>query len=139
MDVSEDLLTVYTATVEHENGRFVLDVPNREVDAGVVRDGGVYRVAVLSTADTEQPNSDTSPPTESKPAPVALADKPAPPVEIGEQRTVTIEDIGSKGDGVARVERGYVVIVPDTSVGDEVAVKITEVRDSVGFATVIDT
>jgi len=37
-----------------------------------------------------------------------------PPVTEGEQRTVEIEDIGDQGDGITRVERGFVVIVSDT-------------------------
>jgi len=34
-----------------------------------------------------------------------------PPVEAGETRTVEIEDVGDQGDGITRVERGFVVIV----------------------------
>ena len=57
-----------------------------------------------------------------------------PPVSEGDTREVTIENIGSQGDGIARVERGFVVIVPGVDVGDELTVEITDVKDTVAFA-----
>jgi predicted RNA-binding protein with TRAM domain len=59
-------------------------------------------------------------------------------VEVGEQRNVEIEDLGEQGDGITRVERGFVVIVPDTELGERVSVKIESVRDSVAFASVVE-
>jgi predicted RNA-binding protein with TRAM domain len=53
-------------------------------------------------------------------------------------RDVTIETLGDKGDGTAKIERGYVVIVPDSRPGDEPTVEITSVRENVSFANVID-
>jgi tRNA/tmRNA/rRNA uracil-C5-methylase (TrmA/RlmC/RlmD family) len=32
---------------------------------------------------------------------------------------VTIETVGDQGDGIAKVERGYVVIVPETQPGEQ--------------------
>ena len=63
---------------------------------------------------------------------------PAPPVEEGETRTVEIENIGDQGDGITRVERGFVVIVPDTEQGERVAIEITDVRENVAFAEVVE-
>lgn len=57
-----------------------------------------------------------------------------PPVETGEVRSVTIDTLGDQGDGLARVERGFVVIVPGTQPGDRVDVEITDVRQTVAFA-----
>jgi predicted RNA-binding protein with TRAM domain len=62
----------------------------------------------------------------------------APPVDEGEQRTVEIEDIGNQGDGITRVERGFVVIVPETERGERVTVEITEVAENVAFAEVAE-
>jgi len=59
-------------------------------------------------------------------------------VEEGEQRDAEIEDIGEQGDGITRVERGFVVIVPDTELGERVTVEITDVRENVAFAEVTD-
>ena len=61
-----------------------------------------------------------------------------PPVEEGEQRTVEIEDIGDQGDGITRVERGFVVIVPDTKQTERVTIEITDVRENVAFAEVVE-
>jgi predicted RNA-binding protein with TRAM domain len=45
--------------------------------------------------------------------------------------------MGDQGDGIARVDRGYVVIVPDAGVGDRVTVRIKEARENVAFAEVV--
>jgi len=55
----------------------------------------------------------------------------------GEVRTVTIEALGDQGDGIAKVERGYVLIVPGGEPGDELTVRIDEARENVGFAQMI--
>lgn len=39
---------------------------------------------------------------------------------------------------IARVERGYVVIVPDADLNERVEVEITSARENVAFAEVID-
>jgi predicted RNA-binding protein with TRAM domain len=51
---------------------------------------------------------------------------------------VEIEHLGDQGDGIAKVERGYVVIVPDTSIGDRVTAEIQQARETVAFADVVD-
>jgi predicted RNA-binding protein with TRAM domain len=56
----------------------------------------------------------------------------------GGVREVTIESVGDQGDGIAKVERGYVVIVPDGEPGDQPTVEITNVRQNVSFATIVD-
>ncbi len=61
-----------------------------------------------------------------------------PPVEEGETREVEIEDIGEQGDGITRVERGFVVIVPDTKESERVNIEITNVRQNVAFAEVVE-
>jgi len=40
-----------------------------------------------------------------------------PPVGPSDRRDVEIESIGEQGDGSAKIDRSYVVIVPDTEVG----------------------
>ncbi|MDR5657768.1 TRAM domain-containing protein [Halodesulfurarchaeum sp. HSR-GB] len=47
---------------------------------------------------------------------------------------MTIDTLGDQGDGIAKFERAYIVIVPGTQPGDRVDVKITNVNDSVAFA-----
>lgn len=59
------------------------------------------------------------------------------PVREGETYEVTIENIGEKGDGIAKVD-GYVIIVPKTQKGEMVKVKVTAVRGKVSFGEVIE-
>jgi predicted RNA-binding protein with TRAM domain len=63
--------------------------------------------------------------------------RPPPPVKEGDVLTVKIEGMGSSGDGLARV-KGFVVFVPNTSVDEEVKVRITKVSRKVGFAELVD-
>ena len=58
------------------------------------------------------------------------------PVREGETYDVTIEGIGEKGDGIAKIQ-GFVIIVPKTQQGQHVKVRITAVRGKVSFAEVV--
>ena len=65
-------------------------------------------------------------------------DERAPvPIEEGETYDVTIQDIARQGDGIARIE-GFVVFVPNTSVGDEVQIKVKRVLPKFAFADVVE-
>ncbi len=55
------------------------------------------------------------------------------PVAVGEQRSVTIEDTGTEGDGIARVE-GYTLFVPNAAEGETVTIEVTDVKPNFGFA-----
>jgi 23S rRNA (uridine2552-2'-O)-methyltransferase len=55
------------------------------------------------------------------------------PVREGDVVTVTIEDEGSEGDGVAKVEE-FTVFVDGADVGDELDVAITEIKPRFAFA-----
>ena len=58
------------------------------------------------------------------------------PVKEGEEYEVTIEGIGEKGDGIAKIE-GFVIVVPNTQKGQKVRVKVNAVRGKVSFAEVV--
>ena len=58
-----------------------------------------------------------------------------PPIEEGETFEGECISLGKEGDGVFRYE-GYVVIVPNTKVGEKYTVKITATRKKVGFGEV---
>ena len=58
------------------------------------------------------------------------------PVEEGKEYTVTITDVGSQGDGVAKVD-GFIIFVPDTKVGQTVKVKVMRVMKKSAFAQVV--
>jgi predicted RNA-binding protein with TRAM domain len=57
-------------------------------------------------------------------------------VEEGQIYTVAISDIGSQGDGVGKIE-GFVIIVPETKIGDTVQVRINRVSKKVAFGSVV--
>ena len=61
---------------------------------------------------------------------------PPAPVNVGETHTVKIEGRGKGGDGIARVQ-GFVVFVPGANVGDEVKVRIKDVRRRFAIADVV--
>jgi len=96
--------------------------------------GETYRVALISqgeseTAGTTDEGVDTS---------ASRADDgPQPPVEPGRCAT-SRSDLGKQGDGIARVERGYVIIVPDTEVGERVKIEVTEVKSNFAVGEVVE-
>jgi predicted RNA-binding protein with TRAM domain len=131
MEISEQLRCLFSATVEERDGSYVVEVPEQEIRLGDLQADDTYRVAVLPSASTEAADS-TDADSQAEQA------TQSPPVEEGEQRTVEIEDIGEQGDGITRVERGFVVIVPDTEQGERVTVTITDVGQNVAFANVVE-
>jgi len=138
MELSDTLQTLYTATVEQDDGTYQITVPEREVATGTLTEGETYRVALISTSTADTEATDTAEITQSADHADHQQEYDGPPVEEGEQRDVEIENLGDQGDGIAKVERGYVVIVPETSVGDRVTVEMQQVRENVAFANVVD-
>ncbi|WP_181692888.1 TRAM domain-containing protein [Natronomonas sp. LN261] len=137
MEISDRLKCLFTAEIERADGSYVIDVPEQEVQLGGLRANDTYRVAILPSPSSPENGSESSE-TEPRPEPDEEYDTPAPPVEEGDQRRVEIEDIGEQGDGITRVERGFVVIVPDTDKGERVVVEITDVAETVAFGEVVE-
>jgi len=48
------------------------------------------------------------------------------PVEVGQEIDVIIDDVGSRGDGITRIQ-GFLVFVPETKVGERLKIKIVSV------------
>jgi len=59
------------------------------------------------------------------------------PVTAGDELTVEITDEGREGDGIARVE-GFTVFVADADVGEEVEIRIEDVKPRFAFAERLD-
>ena len=137
MDVSETLKSLYTASIEHDDGTYQITVPEREIAAGTLAEDETYRIALISTTESDTDTTEPDPDHEGDHN-EHQPDYDGPPVTEGEHRDVEIEHLGDQGDGIAKVERGYVVIAPDTSVGDRVTVEIQQVRENVAFADVVD-
>ena len=138
MKISETLQTLYTATVEQDDGSYQITVPEREIATGTIAEGETYRVALILTTASDADDTETTDSTQPADHEDQQQDFEGPPVEEGEQREVEIENLGDQGDGIAKVERGYVVIVPETTIGDRVTVEMRQVRENVAFADVVD-
>jgi 23S rRNA (uridine2552-2'-O)-methyltransferase len=59
------------------------------------------------------------------------------PVRPGDTLEVTIEGVGSEGDGVAKVEE-YTLFVPNTEEGETVEIRVDDVKPKFGFAQRLD-
>jgi predicted RNA-binding protein with TRAM domain len=131
MELPDQLRNLFSARIEATDDTYRIEIPKQEVELGTLQEDEPYRVAIF-----EQPSSTekTAPAT----GPEATNTAPTPPVTEGETRTVEIEHLGDQGDGIARVDRGYVVIVPDTDPGERVTIEITDVQPNVAFADVTE-
>lgn len=141
MDISDDLLCLYSARVTEQDDLYTLEVPDQEVHQGDIESRETYRIAVISTVDESPPTTNTpTKETEGDGSTSAHSreGQTTPPVSEGETREVKIENLGDQGDGIAKIDRGYVVIVPDTDLGERVTVRLNEVRENVAFAEVIE-
>ncbi|WP_053949145.1 TRAM domain-containing protein [Halolamina sediminis] len=134
MEISDELLCLFSATVREEGERYVVEVPKREIERGSLSAGDTYRVALI---DGEGGASDGGTTTTSTDTATGEGE-PQPPVEKGEVRYVEVEDIGKQGDGIARVERGYVIIVPGADVGERVKIEVTEVKSNFAVGEIIE-
>ncbi len=59
------------------------------------------------------------------------------PVAEGEEFDAVVDDVGSEGDGVVKVD-GYALFVPGTETGDAVRIRVTDVKPNFGFGEVIE-
>ncbi|WP_227777713.1 TRAM domain-containing protein [Haladaptatus pallidirubidus] len=128
MEIPDKLLCLFSECIEEQEETYTITVPKEELTDGAIQENGTYRVALIRPASNATDSVEST----------QLHDNPAPPVEEGEHRSVEIEGIGDQGDGIARVERGYIVIVPDTEQHEQVGIEITDVTPTVAFAEVVD-
>lgn len=138
MEISDNLLCLFSARVDVDGDTYTIEIPKREVEIGALSTGETYRIGMLSRQ--KQPKQDVggdvSPPTTNN-----QSEQPAqtpPPVAEGDIVDVEIEAIGDQGDGIARVGPGYVIVVPDTEVGEKVTARVNKATNNVGFADVVD-
>jgi Predicted RNA-binding protein, contains TRAM domain len=140
MNISDDLLCLYSASVTEQDDTYTIEVPKREIQQGNVQIGETYRVALTSsTVDESASGTDTQgeETAERNSQPRSRDVHTDPPVSESETREVEIESLGDRGDGITKIDGGYVVIVPDTEVGERVTIRLDDVRKNVGFAKVV--
>ncbi|WP_254279301.1 TRAM domain-containing protein [Haloarcula marina] len=143
-EIPSSLRLLFETELEQDGDRYVLPIPSDLVDGGSISTDETYRIALLAA---QEPGSDDAAPTPaqtsekevpSSPSPSPSSAVQTPPVTEGETRSVTIDTLGDQGDGIAKVERGFIVIVPGTQPGDQAKVEITDVRETVAFAEPIE-
>jgi predicted RNA-binding protein with TRAM domain len=137
VEIPDSIRSMFSGSVRKRGDSYVVEIPAGEVENGGVRLDETYRVAVLD-APTPASGSDSAPRNAPAEEPNDRG-RPEPPVTEGEVRDVTVEAVGEKGDGIAKVENGYVVIVPGATPGDNPTVEIERVEENVAFAGVLRT
>jgi len=108
MEIPEQLRCLFTATLEEQDETYRIEIPETELEVGPIQADETYRVAILSSpsrSDSESSRVTPGPPDDDQ-------EPSGPPVAEGDTRTVEIEDIGDQGDGITRVERGFVLSSP---------------------------
>jgi predicted RNA-binding protein with TRAM domain len=139
MNVPDQLRCLFTTDIETKDDTAVIEIPRREIEHGNLRAGETYRVAILPEAEsTSEAGQSASTATKANRGHDGSDPNQSPPIEEGDQRRVEIEAIGDQGDGIARLERGFVVIVPDTEKGERVVIEITDTAETVAFADVVE-
>jgi predicted RNA-binding protein with TRAM domain len=133
VEIPDQLECLFTTSIDQQGESYRIEIPRSELEQGTITSGETYRVAVVSST----PRSDGVSSSESG-SDSDSSTQQSPPVEPGDIREVTIESLGDQGDGIAKIDRGYVVIVPDTHPDDEVTIEIEQTRENVAFARVRD-
>ena len=136
IEISDSLRSVFSAQIEERDGSYIVDVPASEIEHDALAADETYRVAILKSESSTSKKTQEEQPQSAGQEPTPTSD--GPPVDEGEVRDVTIETTGDQGDGIAKVERGYVVIVPGGQPGDEPSVEIEQVKENVAFASIVE-
>ncbi len=136
VEISDSLRSVFSAQIEERDGSYIVDVPASEIEHDALAADETYRVAILKSESSTSQKSQEEQPQSTAQQPTPTSD--GPPVDEGEIRDVTIETTGDQGDGIAKVERGYVVIVPGGEPGDELSIEIEQVKENVAFASIVE-
>jgi predicted RNA-binding protein with TRAM domain len=136
IEISDSLRSVFSAQIEERDGSYIVDVPASEIEYDALAADETYRVAILKSESSRSQKTREEQPQSAGQEPTPTSD--GPPVDEGEVRDVTIETTGDQGDGIAKVERGYVVIVPGGQPGDELSVEIEQVKENVAFASIVE-
>ena len=126
IEIPDQLECLFTASIEEDDNSYRVEVPEDALNPGTISAGETYRVAILGESQS----------SESQQEHPSVESAPTPPVSSGDVCEVTIETLGDQGDGIAKIERGYVLIVPGTRPDDEVTIEITDVRENFAFTTV---
>lgn len=132
VEVPNRLCSLFTASLDERDGEHVVRIPASVIENDEIDPSESYRIAVL-----DRPGSSRRSDPQSDDDRSGSADR-GPPVAENDVLTVTVNAVGDQGDGIAKVDRGYVLIVSDAAPGDEVSVRVETVKPNVAFASVVD-
>jgi len=59
------------------------------------------------------------------------------PVSEGEEHEVTVNAVGRKGDGIAKIQ-GFTIFIPEAKQGERMKVKILNVRPNFALASRVE-
>ena len=141
VEIPDQLECLFSTSVDQQGDSYRIKVPRSELKQGTITSGETYRVVIVSGTPRSDVAGTRQQPDDASASPRSNSDTPTqqePPVEPGDVREVTIKSLGDQGDGIAKIDRGYVVIVPDTHPDEEVTVEIEQTRENLGFARVRD-
>ena len=126
----DQVLCLFNAGIEKIDGDHIIRIPNEEIENQNLEKGEMYRIALVKQGEDFELEDRTKATT--------APDYPQPPVEMGEMRYVEIESLGKQGDGIARAEKGYVIIVPGAKVGEQLKIEIIDVKPNFAMSSVVE-
>lgn len=138
VSIPDRLQALITSRPTETERRMQIEIPRELVEHATVDPGEVYQIAVLPAETRDAPDNGRDTASSSDSSASSTATISGPPVNEGEIRTVTIDTLGEQGDGITRVERGFVVIVADAEPDEEVTVEIDTVQSNVAFASIVE-
>lgn len=138
VSIPDHLQALITSRLTETEERMQIEIPNELVEQATVDPREVYQVAVLPAETEDAVDDGRNTASSSDTSASSTTTDPEPPVKEGEVRTVTVETLGDQGDGITRVDRGFVVIVADAEPDEQVTVEIDTVQSNVAFASIIE-
>lgn len=133
VEISDSLQCLFSTSVAERNDSYLIEIPREEIESGNISTAELYRVGILAHEAASQPAGE-NPESSQRAEP---RQQQGPPVDEGDVIEVEIETLGEQGDGIAKVDRGYVIIVDGGQPGETLAVEVHTVRENVAFADIV--
>lgn len=134
--IPDKLESIYKVrATRNQDGTLTVEIPE-VVDSNLdIEDGELLQVALFSTENnpTEFGVSNAGRSENGH-----IPDSSDTPVDEGEKREVEVTEKGDKGDGIAKIDDGFVLIVPDADVGEIHRVEVTRVDNRFAFSESIE-
>lgn len=137
LESSSQLKSLFSAPVEETRDSYVIEVPRSEVDKESIDGTEGYLVALLSSGGSSV-EAESSSKSRNRNSSTDQQQPQSPPVSEGDERIVEITQMGDQGDGLTRVEGGFVVVIPGVEVSERVRITIKTVHETVAFGEVIE-